>query len=503
MSRVGTIGIDKKKNGHKKMSNKKVWALTTPKNETWPLKADRFAVFFKEKIEKIRHDLPVVSQLTVSLPPSPVKVNLLEPATADELRDIIKRSKSTSCSLDPIPTWLFKGTLDATLPFLITLINSSLSEGVVPDEMKIARVKPLLKSPKLDPNELKNYRPVSNLSYISKLLGRVVARRLNNHMITNGLHEPLQSAYKAGHSTETALLCVHNDVFTNMDNQSATVLVLIDLSAAFDTIDHSVLFDRMENIIGIEGTALNWFRSYLGWRSQRIQIGDVISLISVLLLFGVPQGSVLGPLLYLIYMLPLGEIIRGYGFRLHIYADDTQVYLAIRHETEDIQTVQLQLCLKDIHQWMSSSSLKLNSGKTEVLVMGTYQQLAKLNIQSLNVAVVQVNLQQKPLHNLGVMFDRNMTMSDQVKSLVRSVSYHTRNISRIRRDLTIDSTKKLVNSLVTSRLDYSNSLLVGVTDGLLQRLQCAQDWAARTFLQLPRSVEAPLHEFHCCQCLPE
>ena len=180
--------------------------------------ADRYAVFFKEKIEKIRRDLPVVGQLTVSLPPSPVKVNLLEPATSDELRDIIKRSKSTSCSLDPIPTWLFKGTLDATLPFLVTLINSSLSEGVVPDEMKIARVKPLLKSPKLDPNELKNYRPVSNLSYISKLLERVVARRLNNHMITNGLHEPLQSAYKAGHSTETALLRVHNDVFANMDN---------------------------------------------------------------------------------------------------------------------------------------------------------------------------------------------------------------------------------------------------------------------------------------------
>ena len=83
-------------------------------------------------------------------------------------------------------------------------------------------------------------------------------------MITNGLHEPLQLAYKAGHSTETALLRVHNDVFANMDNYSATVLVLLDLSAAFDTIDHSVLFDRMENIIGIEGTALNWFRSYLG-----------------------------------------------------------------------------------------------------------------------------------------------------------------------------------------------------------------------------------------------
>ena len=109
--------------------------------------------------------------------------------------------------------------------------------------MKIARVKPFLKSPKLDPNELKNYRPVSNLCHISKLLERVVARRLNNHMITNGLHEPLQLAYKAGHSTETALLRVHNDVFTHMNNQSVTVLVLLDLSAAFDTIDQVYLIE--------------------------------------------------------------------------------------------------------------------------------------------------------------------------------------------------------------------------------------------------------------------
>ena len=362
--------------------------------------------------------------------------------------------------------------------------------------MKIARVKPLLKNSKLGHDDLKNYRPVSNLSYISKLLERVVVRRLNSHMNSNNLHEPLQSAYKAGHSTETTLLKVHNDILTNMDNQSGTVLVLLDLSAAFDTIDHSVLFERLENIIGVTGIALNWFKSYLDERSQQIQIGDVISLVSVLLFFRVPQGSVLGPLLFLIYTLPLGVIIKRYNLMLQIYADDTQIYLAVKPSNANISTEQMEMCLLDIHQWMSSNILKLNSTKTECLLIGTFQQLAKFNISVLNVSGVQVTLHQKPVRNLGVMFDKNMTMKDHVLGVVRSVSYHIRNISRIRHLLTPDSAKKLVNSLVTSRLDYCNCLLTGVSDKLLTRLQCAQDWAVRVVLQIPRSTPVALDELH-------
>ena len=147
------------------------------------------------------------------------------------------------------------------------------------------------------------------------------------------------------------------------------------------------------------------------------------------------------------------------------------------------------MCLLDIQQWMSSNFLKLNSAKTECLLIGTFQQLAKFNISALNVAGVQVTLQQKPVRNLGVMFDKNMTMKDHVLGVVRSVSYHIRNIIRIRHLLTQYSAKKLVNSLVTSRLDYCNCLLTGVSDKLLTRLQCAQDWAARVILQIPIPIK--------------
>ena len=181
---------------------------------------------------------------------------------------------------------------------------------------------------------------------------------------------------------------------------------------------------------------------------------------------------------------------------LQIYADNMQIYLAIKPSNANISTERMEMCLIDIHQWMSSNFLKLNSAKTECLLIGTFQQLAKFNISALNVAGVQVTLQQKPVRNLGVMFEKNMTMKGHVPGVVRSVSYHIRNISRIHLLLTPDSAKKLVNSLVTSCLDYCNCLLTGVSDKLLTRLQWAQDWAARVVLQIPRSTPVALDELH-------
>ena len=186
---------------------------------------------------------------------------------------------------------------------MTNIINSSLRSSQVPKSMKSAIVTPLLKKSTLDPDILKNYRPVSNLSYISKLLERVVAGRLTDYMTENNLHEHLQSAYKPGHSTETALVKVQNDILTSIDQHGVVILVMLDLSAAFDTIDHDILFSRMENTLGITGQALAWFKSYLSGRTLRIKIDKSFSELQDIL-WSVPQGSVLGPLLFLIYLLP-------------------------------------------------------------------------------------------------------------------------------------------------------------------------------------------------------
>uniref|UniRef100_A0A8C3GA23 Reverse transcriptase domain-containing protein n=1 Tax=Cyclopterus lumpus TaxID=8103 RepID=A0A8C3GA23_CYCLU len=147
-----------------------------------------------------------------------------------------------------------------------------------------------------------------------------------------------------------------------------SVLVLLDLSAAFDTIDHDILLQRLDQSIGISGTALSWFKSYLSDRSQFVFVNDEASM-TTNVNHGVPQGSVLGPILFTLYMLPLGNIIRKHSISFHCYADDTQLYLWIKPE-ETNQLAKLQACLKDIKTWMTCNFLMLNSDKTEVILLG-------------------------------------------------------------------------------------------------------------------------------------
>ena len=154
---------------------------------------------------------------------------------------------------------------------------------------------------------MKNYRPVSNLPFVSKIVEKVVASRLNTHMAQNSILEPSQSAYRKHHSTETALLRVQNDILQAIDRKKCVMLLLLDLSAAFDTIDHEILLQRLRVSGGVCGTALAWFRSYLSCRTQSVKILNT-TLKPRLLRYGVPQGSVLGPLLFTLYSGPIAPI---------------------------------------------------------------------------------------------------------------------------------------------------------------------------------------------------
>jgi hypothetical protein len=192
--------------------------------------------------------------------------NLLQRSSEPEYPQIlklIKQSATKSCSLDPIPTTILKQCLDGVLPAITNIINTSLSTSNMPDELKEALLSPLLKKVLLDTGILKHFRPVSNLAYLSKLIETTVDIQLTKHAKDNGIEELFQAAYKEHNSTETALLKVHNDLMCAVDEGKAVVMVLLDLSATFDTVDHDILLQRLHTYLGVTGNALAWFQSYL------------------------------------------------------------------------------------------------------------------------------------------------------------------------------------------------------------------------------------------------
>ncbi len=206
------------------------------------------------------------------------------------------------------------------------MVNLSLQTGCFPDIWKIAILKPLLKKRDLDP-VFGNLRPISNLSSISKLTERAVVDQVQCYLTTNSLYPLLQSAYRKYHSTETALLKVKNDLLMNMNKGHMSILVLLDMSSAFDTVDHEILIQRLETKFGFKGTVLAWFSSYLNGRQQRVLVNDSLSDIFEFNC-GVPQGSCLGPLLFTLCANEIFDIIERHLSDIHAYADDSQLYIS-------------------------------------------------------------------------------------------------------------------------------------------------------------------------------
>lgn len=451
--------------------------------------AEGFSVFFKQKIATIRDNLSPETMNHAELDDLFVgdELHSFREATPEEIKKVILQSPNKSCELDPLPTWLLKECLEELLPLVTEIVNKSVISGHFPKPLKCAHIRPLLKKPGLDQDNMKNYRPVSNLPFISKIVEKIVVSQLEEHMNQNSLHENLQSAYRRHHSTETALVRVCNDILSALDQGLMVVLVMLDLSAAFDTIDHSILLQRFKHTFGINGNALNWFKSYLTDRYQTVCIEGQLST-PVHLAYGVPQGSVLGPKEYTMYTKPLGKIIKSHGLDYHLYADDSQSYLAFK-PTDSTKTAEVlsrvENCLTDVRRWMGNNMLKVNDEKTEVVLFASKHKARTL--VSVKVEVGDVVVQSVPhVRNLGVMMDSSMLMEKHVNTVCKSAYYQLRRIGHIRHCLTKSATRTLVHALVTSRIDYCNALLHGLPRCLLQRVQHVQNTAARIVTKTPR-----------------
>ena len=303
-----------------------------------------------------------------------------------------------------------------------------------------------------------------------------------DHLNSNNLLSNFQSAYRRGHSTETALLKVANDLLTAMDTGKVSLLSLLDLSSAFDTVDHDILLQRLQHTFGFEGTVLAWLRSYLSGRTQTVCINGKYSE-SQDICQGVPQGSVLGPILFCLYVQPVSSVINRHPVSLMQYADDTQLYSSFDVSNASSAVRNIETCINDVKAWMCANKLAMNDAKTEVILIGPKRVLDANRLPvSLQSDKTTITISQS-VRNLGVDFDSALSLHQHALNTCRATYAELRRISSIRHLLSDDATKTLMCSFVLSRLDYCNSLYAGAPLHLVQELQRVQNVAARITLR--------------------
>lgn len=436
-----------------------------------PSMCENFLDSFIIKIENLRRIIPQMSGDSLGHGTQNTVLNQFELISFQQLLETVSRLKPTGSAIDMVPPWFLKENIEVIGPSILQIVNKSLNTGTFPRMLKQALVQPILKKPNLDQTDLTNFRPVSHLSFMSKILEKVVFNQLHVYLEQSNIGEVYQSGFKKHHSTETALVKVFNDLLMTVDAGDSAVLVLLDLTAAFDTIDHTVMLSRLEEYVGIQGKALNWFKSYLTARTMAVRLGPYTSR-STSLKCGVPQGSILAPMLFSLYMLPLGDIFKKYDITFHCYADDLQIYLPLQNGN-NVQS--LMSCLSDLKSWLACNFLYLNEKKTEVVVFGPRgtKGAAEFNFGSLALYV------KDRVKNLGVYIDSALKLNAQVNYVVKSSFFHLRNLAKMKSSLTYKSLEIAIHALISSRLDYCNSLYKGISQASIQRLQKVQNAAAR------------------------
>jgi len=485
-----------------KGNSKKLWQTMsgimgekpTGQCENGDCTADDFAKFFADKVDSIRTE-------AASTPPhhstdtASHVISDWKPVSALEVEKLIGSSRNKTCQLDPAPTWLIKDHRSLLSPFIALLVNRSLATGCFPKKYKHAIVFPLLKKDNLDASQLKNFRPVSNLPYLSKLLERATKTRLQEFLDEHDLMPAHQSAYRKFHSTETALLRLYNDLLVASDQGQVSGLCLLDLTAAFDTVDHELLLERLDHSFGVRGLAKEWFTSYLTGRSYSVIYGGKSSAI-VQVTCSVPQGSVLGPLLFILYTADLAELAAKFGVSLHAFADDNQLH--VHCDVSDVMSSvdALEQCVAAISRWMTANRLKLNASKTELLWAGTrHTVMSLLRDHDLTLTLgTDTAAIADAVRVLGVVFTPDLALDKHATAVSAKCFYQLRQLRRVRRSLDRDSAAILVHAFVTSRVDYGNSLLANAPRSWTDKMQRVMNAAARV-ISGTRKFDRGLSEF--------
>ena len=466
--------------------------LVDNKLETDPSKiAEGFNTYFSTIAEKLQHEIHFEENNFTKYLNTPLNHNFLLPVDPNQvifIIDSLENSKATGPH--SIPTEIFKIIkFNICLP-LKELINMSFATGVYPDKLKIAKVIPIFKN-KGDQLLVSNYRPISLLSNINKIFEKLVYSRLYSFLNLHNCIFELQFGFRAKHSTNHALFSLTEMIREALDNSNFACGIFIDLQKAFDTVDHQILLKKLEHY-GIRGLANDWFKSYLLNREQFVSINGFNSK-NQIMKYGVPQGSVLGPLLFLIYINDLHKAIKHSS--VHHFADDTNLLVAGKN-LQEIQK-QTNLDLRALCRWLKANKISLNTSKTELIL---FRDPRKKIPHDIKVKIDGKRLTpSKSVKYLGVIIDCHFTWKTHQAEISAKLSRATGMLCKIRHFVNQETLRMIYFGIFSSILMYGSQIW-GQQNGVVNKLQILQNKALRIInFKPPRTSADPL--FKSCKIL--
>ena len=426
---------------------------------------------------KLAEKLPLSQKSFESyLSNSPIDSFQINPTNSDEVLKIINSFSSSNCE-DPvkISPKVYKLGANALSKILPNMINRCFIKGYFPDCLKLAKVTPIFKEGSSE--HCINWRPISITCCTSKLMEKLVKKRLLSYLSKNKILTDFQFGYRTNHSTTHAILNISDNILNNFDKKMHTVSIFLDLSKGFDCVDHKILLRKLQHY-GIRGVAFDFFKSYLTNRRQQTLVNGTLSEF-LTVLCGVPQGSVLGPILFLLYT---NDLANASQFAINLFADDTCLSLC-NNNLNELQTL-CNIEAAKIDEWFTANRLTTNSKKASNFLLSDYNgnKSSNFTIKMGKVLLKRV----KSVKYLGVILDENVTWTEQIEYLSSKLSRSAGIFSKLRYYLKKDVLIRVYHALFNSHLQYGILCWGSTYESNLNRLQVLQNRAIRNISRAPR-----------------
>ena len=439
-----------------------------------------FNSYFIEIGTKLSQELPNFNDKPTTylnnLNSSPLNSIMLQPTDASEIIDIVKKLKNkSSAGFDNINPKILKTSIYSIVNPIVNIMNSSISTGIVPDSLKLAKVIPIHK--KGEKNCLNNYRPISILPTFSKILEKIIHKRLYKFLTNHNIITQSQYGFRPKLSTEHAVLDLQNSIINNLDKNNTSIAVFLDLSKAFDTINHTILLNKLK-YYGIRGLALKWFESYLSNRKQYTSTTPGNDSTTLNIKTGVPQGSILGPLLFIIYINDFQSSIKA--SKIIHYADDTSILFNFEHNTS-IKNIESSLSknIKHIHTWLSINKLSLNLAKTKCVLFSKKGNRPLSDTPNIEINNIKIEFTSNFCF-LGITFNQHLEWKPHIELLCNKIAKTIYSMKQIKNIVNKGTLRVIYNALVLPHISYCISAWFPLAQINLKRLNTLQKQALRT-----------------------